>query len=164
MATMCLMENGQLMEKEIGGNGLISTFQLVTIMLTLDWTTLFYFSLMQTSDQKSQCGGLIISWAAEVNAGHACSKASSKPCNVHSIPSLTSSTTRLTSTLVLTNRIAITSTDLGMVDSSNAESRHGLADEDKTKGVEWDAAVSSPPKGKKHTNSRVSVAPTNVCY
>jgi hypothetical protein len=80
------MENSQLMEREIGGNGLISAFQLVTIMLTLDRTTLFYFSLMQTSDQKSQYGGLISSWAAGVNAGRARSKASSKPCDVRSIP------------------------------------------------------------------------------
>ena len=159
MATMCLIENGQLMEREIGGNGLISAFQLVTIMLTLDRTTLFYFSLMQTSDQKSQYGGLISSWAAEVNAGRARSKASSKPRDVRSIPSLTSGTTRSTSTSVLTNRVAITSTDPGVVDGSDAESGHGWPDEDETKGVERDAAVNSPPKGKKRADSSVSVAP-----
>jgi hypothetical protein len=159
MATTCLMEESQLMGREIGGNVLISAFLLTMTMLTLDRTTVFYFSLMQTSDQKSQYCGLISSWAAEVSAGCAHSKASSKPGGVCSIPSLTNGTTQSTSTSVLTNRVAITSANLGVVNVSDAESGHGFPDEDETKGVEWDAAVTSPPKGKKHATSSVSVAP-----
>jgi hypothetical protein len=159
MATTCLMEESQLMGREIGGNVPISAFLLAMTMLTLDRTTLFYFSLMQTSDQKSQYGGLISSWAAEVNAGRARSKASSKPGGVRSIPSLTNGTTRSTSTSVLTNRVAITSANLGVVDVSDAESGHRFPDEDETKGVERDAAVTSHPKGKKRATSSVSVAP-----
>jgi hypothetical protein len=153
------MEESQLMGREIGGNVPISAFLLTMTMLTLDRTPFFDFSLMQTSYQKSQYGGLISSWAAEVNAGRAHSKASSKPGGVRSIPSLTNGTTRSTSTSVLTNCVAITSANLGVVDVSDAESRHGFPDEDETKGVERDATVTSPPKGKKCAMSSVSVAP-----
>ena len=154
-----LMGDSQLMEREIGGNVLISDFLLTMIMLTLDQMTLFYFTLMQTNDQKSQYSGLISSWAAEVNAGHPHSEASGKSHDVHSIPSLISGTTQLTSTLVLTNRVAIASADLGMVDISDTKSGHGLPDKDKTKGVEQDTTVISPPKRKKYAMSSVSVTP-----
>ena len=150
MATMCLIEGPNLMERT-GGNVLICD---QVLMLTLDPTTLFYLSLMETSKPKTV--GLIDSWAVEVSAaGLPLSKKSNKPASIRSIPSLTIGSTRSTSTSVLTNRVAITSAEPQVIDISDDE--FGFPDEDETKGPERDAAVASPPKGKKRVTSSVSI-------
>jgi len=126
---------------------------LLRTMLTLDPTTLFYLSLMETSNPKK--GGLIDMWAAGVPTRLPLSKNSNKPASIRSIPSLTIGSTRSTSTLVLTNRVAITSAEPQVIDISDDE--FGFPDEDETKGPERDAAVASPPKGKKRVTSSVSI-------
>jgi hypothetical protein len=144
----------------IGGNVLICVLSR-TMSLTLDPTTLFYLSLMETSNPKQ--GGLIDSWAAGVTTGRPLSKISNKPASIRTIPSLTRGSTRSTLTSVLSNQVAITSTDPQVViDISDEEL--GLPYEDETKGPERDAAVASPPKGKKRATSSVSTSLLITCF
>ncbi|KAF8495461.1 hypothetical protein F5888DRAFT_1635530 [Russula emetica] len=130
-------------------------------MLTLNQTpTSFYRSLMETSDKKSKLSGLNDSWAAEMSAGRPRSNTFGIPTTIRPIPSLTIGSTQLTSTSVLTNRVAITSTNLegAIVNISDSESeRGGVPEKDETKGLEWDAAAASPLKGKKRATTSALV-------
>jgi len=83
------------------------------------------------------------------------------------IPSLTSSTSH-SSPSVLTNNIRIVShgaLDLVKVkaelepDAITIYSNGGLSDTDEIKGEEREAAIKSPPKGKKWVTSEVSLLP-----
>jgi len=50
----------------------------------------------------------------------------------------------------------VLTTDIKAEPQNNIEiAELGLSDEDETKGLERDAAIMSPPKGKKHINSSV---------
>lgn len=96
---------------------------------------------METSNPKK--AGLINLWATGVPTGL---KKSNKPASIHSIPSLTIGSTRSTLASVLTNRVAITSTEPQVIN---------ISDEDETKGPEWNTAVASQPKGKKSGMSSI---------
>jgi hypothetical protein len=106
---------------------------------------------MDTSDEKSKLSGLNNSWAA-----------TGRPrSDTFGIPTTgIGSSRRSTSTSVLTNRVAITSTgpNIAIADISDGESElaeHGIPDEDETQGPERDAAAASPLKGKKRITSLV---------
>ena len=124
-------------------------------MLTLYQTTLFYGSLMDTSDKKSKLTGLNDSWAPGISTGRPCSDTFGIPTAVTGI----GSSGRSTLTSVLTSRVAITSTgpNVTIANISDSESKHGIPDEDETQGPERDAAAASPLKGKKRITSSVTV-------
>jgi len=127
-------------------------------MLTLDETTLFYFSLY--SYPKSGKKGGIKNWASSVASFAPESKlktkgsASSKSSQV---PSLTKGPSNLSSsTSVLTNNVLIFSDDVHDSGAIHANDFGGLQDEDETMGPERDLAASSPVKGKTRLTSTVA--------
>jgi hypothetical protein len=143
-------------------------------MLTLDQSTLFYWTL---SDKKRKHGHVINDWASAIpsnakpvsraasQVSRAPSQMARKPSSSRSIlplPSLTSGTSGSTAPSVLTNNVRIVShvapapakvkpepIDIGV--NSDA----GLSDNDETNGNEREAAVNSPPKGRKRITSDV---------
>ena len=121
----------------------ISKFVVHTHMLTLDHTTLFYFSLRDhLSKLKDNNVGLeqYMDWAMNIPKN-------AKPLSMD-VPSLTNGST-LQSHLppstwsALTNNVRITQYDgdIEIVD-------HGFPNQDKTRGSEREATIKSPPKGK----------------
>jgi len=120
-------------------------------MLTLDRTTLFYFSL-RDRDFKKNHEGLIQDWATKIPRN-------AKPGGTHSkaTPSLTQGSTRSShappSTQSAINAVAV---KISNHDDSIKIAEGGLSDVDETKGNERDAAIKSPPKGKQRITSSVS--------
>jgi hypothetical protein len=118
-------------------------------MLTLNPTTLFYFSLRDL-DGKDKNTGLIKDWAKQIPHNV-------KPGSTHSklTPSLTQGSTRSShappSTWSALNTVKISHLDDGIEITEG-----NLSDFDKIKGNEWDAAIKSPPKGKQRITSSVS--------
>jgi hypothetical protein len=130
----------------------------INMMLTLDTTTLFYFSLSDAA-AKDKHSGLISEWAAKVPRN---AKSSNKAISGRSTstPSLTTTgvthSSRAPSTRsALTNNVKI-STQLDDEDEVEILDNGGLSDKDETRGKEYEVAVQSPPKGKKRVTSSVS--------
>lgn len=131
---------------------------LPTLMLTLDCTTLFYFSLYSLTN-KDKDSGAIDDWADRVSQA-------TQPTRNHkttsirsgSTPSLTTGLSHSTRPLVsarlaLTNNIKITEDNSIIIRSDG-----GLSDHDETRGPEREAAIKSPPKGKQRLTSTVSIS------
>ena len=140
-------------------------------MLTLDQSTLFYWTFSDSNAKKRKHA--IDEWAATIpnNAKPASRAPSQTTTRSHksrsnsALPSLTSGTSRLTAPSVLTNNIKIvTHPALAPVkvkaepapDIIEIYSDGGLSDNDEMRGIEREAAVTSPPKGKKRITSEVS--------
>ena len=143
-------------------------------MLTLNQSTLFYWTLSDLNVKKRKHGRAINDWASAIPsnakpASHATSQVSRAPSqmahNRRSIlppPSLTSGTSGSTAPSVLTNNVRIVS---HMAPASakvipepidtGVDSNVGLSDNNEINGNEQEAAVNSPPKGKKHITSDV---------
>jgi hypothetical protein len=129
-------------------------------MLTLDSTTLYYYFLSDsTSNGKKSFSAGINDWAASIPSN-------TKPTNKRSastmtrggtstVPPLTNASTRSSASSVLTKTVKITTkvepANIGIQIIDGA-----LSDEDETMGFEREAAVMSPPKGKKRATSAVS--------
>ena len=118
-------------------------------MLTLDETTLFYFSLY--SFPESTARGKVKDWTSRVNdfAPHPTSKTNttSSSRSKSQIPALTTASTH-SSRSVLTDDIVITGRNYDTGAGSDVNWLGGLEDENETYGEERDAAASSPIKGK----------------
>ena len=141
-------------------------------MLTLDQTTLYYHFLSDLASNGNNSGEKFLSgiksWAASIpRNAQPSSKATSKTGTKTSsrgdsiLPPLTEATTRSSANSVLTKNITISQkapvkVKLETNDVSINIVDEGLSDEDETNGVERDAAVASPPKGKKRVTSAVS--------
>jgi hypothetical protein len=126
-------------------------------MLTLDETTLFYFSLY--SQSQSHKKGVINDWASNVasfDSGISLPKPKSKGgASLNSgVPSLTRASTLSSKSSALTDSITITDKKEGRPVSYSSHIG-GLQDEDEAHGAERDAAASSPVKGKVRLSSRV---------
>lgn len=128
-------------------------------MLTLDHTTLFYFSLRDQASKFSQ-GGLVNDWAIQVSLN---TKPSSKPSTASGrsasrVPALTNGSSRSSRAPTTSNRSALNNqikiNNPG--DDSIVIVNGGLFDRDETRGEEREAAVKSPPKGKQRLTSSVS--------
>jgi hypothetical protein len=130
--------------------------------LTLDQSTLFYWTL---SDKKRKHASAIKQWALDVPA---IAKPTSKaPTSLakSDIPPLTSGTSHSSAPSVLTDSIKIIShraLDPIKVKAELAPTLSlyidgGLSDNDERKGEEREAAINSPPKGKKRVTSEVSL-------
>jgi hypothetical protein len=125
----------------------------LTLMLTLDHSTLFYWTL---SDKKRNPNQVVNEWASEVESQPAWGAPSHG--TARSIPSLTTGTSHSSRAPSVFNNIKITGHGtLGSVkakadpipDAIAVHSDGGLSDNDETQGAEREAAIKSPPKGKK---------------
>jgi hypothetical protein len=146
-------------------------------MLTLDQSTLFYWTLSDLNIKKRKHGHAINNRASEIpsnakpishatsQVSHAPSQMAHKPSSNHFIlplPSLTSGTSGSTAPSVLTNNIQIVShiaprpakVKPELIDI-RVNSDAGLSDNNETNGNKCKAAVDSPLKGKKHITSDV---------
>jgi len=129
-------------------------------MLTLDATTLFYFSLSDTytsAKDKHHNTGLVSNWAAKV---HWNVKLVNKPISGQSTstPALTNSRSqsRIPPSMhsALTNNVRIND-QLDKDGDVEIINDGGLSDRDEIKGQEYEFAIKSPPKGKKCVTSSV---------
>jgi hypothetical protein len=139
-------------------------------LLTLDQSTLFYWTLSDSYLKNRRPNSTTIKeWVSALpSSAEPVSRAPShitgrtnKSHSSHSksvIPSLTSGTSRSSAPSILTNNITIVShAALNSVkvkaepvpDTITLHSDGGLSDNDETKGEEREAAIKSPPKGKK---------------
>jgi hypothetical protein len=142
-------------------------------MLTLDQSTLFYWTLSDTSLQKRQYKDAIKEWASEILAS--AKPVSQAPSHMTqttgclAVPSLTSGTSCSSAPLVLTNDVRIvghrTQPDLVKVKAETGPEPKlkmalyfdgGLSDHDEMIAKEREAAINSPPKGKKQVINEVS--------
>ena len=138
-------------------------------MLTLDETTLYYWSL--NSPDESHKKGLITDWTSSVNSfapsQNPKNKSIAKSTNSR-VPSLTNASTRSSSKSVLTDTVMITADRKNSRQSAqepNVKISGGLPDEDETNGEERDVAISSPVKGKvRLTSTVVDISSTCVEY
>lgn len=137
-------------------------------MLTLDSTTLFYWTL---SDPPPKIKfSAVESWAKSIPPGPA-KPATSQAISVKTrksytnrsstTPGLTSATSHAASS-VLTSAITITSAQDPIKIKQDPDSIYayngGLSDHEETAGLERDAAYASPIKGKRRLNSEVSTS------
>ena len=131
-------------------------------MLTLDDTTLYYFSLFSPSETKK---GRINNWTSTVSSFGAPQQKNEVRGGSKSsqVPSLTDGTTRASSRSALTDVVVLTSHKnnhspstftLGPT-ASDIDWLHGIDDADERKGEERDAAAASPIKGKVRLSSTV---------
>jgi hypothetical protein len=119
---------------------------MISLMLTLDRTTLFYFSLRDLDDHV----GLVQDWVTKVPCN-------AKPGSTHSkaTPSLTLGSTR-SSHASPSTRSALNTVKISDHDNGIKIAKGGLLDVDETKGNERDATIKSPLKGKQRITSSVS--------
>jgi hypothetical protein len=137
-------------------------------MLTLDRSTLFYWNLTSFPPTKHYSAS-VDSWAKSipVNAKPPSQAPSRAPTarsttTINTVPSLTNASSRSTGRSVLTDTITVTGKG---VPSIQVKSEHdvidihdgGLSDHDEINGHEREAALLSPPKGKKRMNSEVNI-------
>jgi hypothetical protein len=152
---------------EIDNGYILLTCILMLSLLTLDQSTLFYWTLSDTtSHKKRKHASAIKDWASAVSAtAKPTSKAPSSQVTKSDVPPLTSSTSHSSAPSVLTNNVKIIShraLDSVKVkaEPSPTLSLHtdgGLSDNDERRGEEWEAAINSPPKGKKRVTSEISL-------
>ena len=117
-------------------------------MLTLDITTLFYYTLSQKAFQKP-VSGMVKKWHSIIDASSA--RPSSKSGSIRSLLVKTQSSTLVSTTQPkLGPKIATNELD------DDIEYVGGLSDEDETLGAKWEAAVTSPLKNGKRATSSVS--------
>ena len=150
----------------IGINSLTYTFMFP--LLTLDQSTLFYWTLSDASQKKRKHSSKINEWAATIPATAKPTFQAPRSTSSHSksdIPSLTSGASRSSAPSVLTDNVKIISyrasnpvkvkaepvPELSMYDDG------GLSDNDEIRGEEREVAINSPPKGKKRVTSEVSL-------
>ena len=142
------------------------SFKLITIMLMLDPTILFYWTLSDPPPKKIK-SSTVETWAKSIPSSAkpvtswATVKTGKSSTNSHSssAPALTRASSRPTSS-VLTGDMAITSAQDYIKFKQDPDSIYtydgGLSDHEETAGVERDAAHASPIKGKRRLNSEVS--------
>ena len=120
-------------------------------MLTLDRTTLFYYSLSNTTIHEDRLND----WVKTVPKFKRGSTRSVTPSLTNgSTRTRTSKASSHVSTRSALNNVFIRQRDVDVADMANGDG--GLSDHDETKGPEREAAIKSPPKGKKRVTSSVS--------
>jgi hypothetical protein len=137
------------------------------LLLTLDQSTLFYWTLSDiASHKKRKHASAIKDWALAVpTTAKPTLKAPSRASLAKSgVPPLTTGTSRSSALSVLTdnvkiiNRRALDSVKVKVeLPSLLLHIDGGLSDNNKRRGEEWEAAINSPPKGKKQVTSEVSL-------
>jgi len=146
-------------------------------MLTLDETTLYYFFLSDATANGKDFSSGINDWAASIpdNARPTSRATASQPSILKNSkcsrtsgssapPPLTNGSTRSSAKSVLTDNVLIlheaavpVKPEVKKQDALQVIDRGlGLSDDDDTQALEREAAVCSPPKGKKCVTSSVS--------
>jgi hypothetical protein len=130
-------------------------------LLTLDQSTLFYWTLSDTSHKRKHASA-IKDWALAVPATAKPTLKAPSSLAKSDVPPLTSGTSRSSAPSVLTDNVKIISHHSVKVKAelSPTLSLHidgGLSDNDERRGEEREAAINSPPKGKKRVTSEVSL-------
>ena len=144
------------------------SFELTTIMLTLNPTMLFYLTLSDPPPKKMKYS--VESWAKSIPsnakpASRATSQANSVKTGKSSTnrygsttPALTSASSRPAGS-ILTSAITITSAQVPVKIKQDPDAIYtyngALSDHEETAGLERDAAYASPFKGKRRLNSEV---------
>lgn len=131
-------------------------------LLTLDHSTLFYWTLSETSHDKQKRSSAIKAWASAVPNSNLTSRAT-KSVTSH-VPSLTTGASRSSAPSVLSDNVKIIThraSELVKVKSEllpttlSLNDDGGLSDNDERRGEEREVAINSPPKGKKKLTSKV---------
>jgi hypothetical protein len=135
-------------------------------LLTLDQSTLFYWTLSDTPHKKQKHASAIKEWAQAVPAtAKPTSKAakSTSSCSTSDIPSLMGGTSHSSALSVLTDNVKIISYQALDSVKVKAESATlslqydgSLSNNDEMRGEEHEAVINSPPKRKKQVTSEVS--------
>ena len=141
-------------------------------LLTLDRSTLFYWGLSDSYLEKGEKNTSALgAWAASIPSGakpasqapsRVTTSTSTRPKSI--VPALTSGSSRLSARSVLTDEITIVhhpsrgggAQSAAEQPNITVDSDGGLSDANEIKGEEREAAVRSPPKGKKRVNNEVS--------
>jgi hypothetical protein len=133
-------------------------------MLTLDHSTLFYWTLSDTSHNKRKCCSTIKAWASALPTNsYPISQVTSKSISSH-IPSLTDAS-HSSAPSILTDDVKIIThqpaSDLVKVKPEpgpilSLTDAGSLSDNDEMRGDEQDAVINSPPKGKRQVISKVN--------
>jgi hypothetical protein len=142
-------------------------------LLTLDHSTLFYWTLSDASHKKWKHPSAIKEWVSEskgrttvyASQAQASISISTRTKSAAGIPSLTSGVSR-SSASVLTNNVIVScrasdsvkvKTNPGSAPGPTVSIRDdgGLSDNDELRGGEQDVAINSPIKGKRHVTSEV---------
>jgi hypothetical protein len=121
------------------------------IMLTLDETTMFYYSLYSVTGAKT---GVIENWKTRVEPPH--SKPASRVSSNSTLPSLTAGSTATTTRSTLSKNVLISESRKIKTEEPSVSQFGGLSDEDEANGDERDAAATSPFKGRNRATSSVS--------
>lgn len=144
----------------------------MSVLLTLDDSTLFYWTLdSDTSHEKEKKISAVSKWASTISTlahtagGHTKSTMSNSSRAKSGVPSLTSgtSTGRSYAPSVLSDNVKIITQQLPDVVKVEDEpapalslyNNGGLSDNDEMRGEEREVAVRSPPKGKRRITSEV---------
>lgn len=147
-------------------------------LLTLDESTLFYWTLSDASHKKrkhSSTSSAINKWATAIHTSGSTKSSSQAPKSTSShaktdIPSLTCGTSsRSFAPSVLSDNVKIFSHQSSDVVKVKAEcapalsiyNNGGLSDNDEMRGEEREVAIKSPPKGKKRITSEVFFSPSS---
>ena len=123
-------------------------------MLTLDQSTLFYWTLSDTSHKKQKHASAIKDWALAVPATTKHTLKAPSSLAKSDVPPLTSGTSHSSAPSVLTNNVKIISHHSVKVKAELSptlllHTDGGLSDNGERIGEEWEAVINSPPKGKK---------------
>jgi hypothetical protein len=152
---------------EINNRYILLTYTLMFSLLTLDQSTLFYWMLSDSSLKKRKHASAIKEWALAVPATARATSGSKAPFSLarSDIPPLTSGTSRSSASSVLTDSVKIIShraldsveVKAELAPTLSLHTNGGLSDNDERRGEEREAAINSPPKGKKRVTSDVSL-------
>lgn len=138
---------------------LVTIFSSAIHMLTLDETTLFYFSLACESNAPKVKTGAIARWvaaAAPSSQPQARSNSrTSKTISVSTASKSSAASRRLVAPSALTNQITISANAPIKTEPEDVPDAGGLSDADETRGPEHDEAAISPVKGKNRKDSEV---------
>src|ERR1700735_3484419 len=136
------------------------------LFLTLDESTLFYWTLSDASRKKRKHISAINEWALAIPTTTSAKSTSQGPKSTSSrtksnLPSLTSgATSRSSAPSVLSDNVRIISNVTAKAEPvpNAALSIYdgGLSDNDEIRGKEREVAINSPPKGKRRINSEVN--------
>jgi len=127
-------------------------------LLTLDHSTLFYWTLSDTTPTQNR----VSQWALAVPIGNPTSRPPSVASYARSTaPSLTSGASRSSAPSVITDNVKIINRESTSVKvkteipTISLNDNGGLSDNDELMGEEREVAIKSPPKGKKRVTSEV---------
>ena len=128
-------------------------------LLTLDESTLFYWTLSDTSHDNQKRSSAINKWASAITSYKSTLQAprstSSRTKTDIQVPSLTAgSSGRSFAPSILSDNVKI-SVKAEPAPEVSIHNNGGLSDNDEIKGEEREFAINSPPKGKKRITSEV---------